>query len=160
MVRQRNEIHAKQVEAWKEKNAELSSSEMTLLYVKAIQAVYKRSLGTLSLVTVVAVVDRTLHECKEKYPLLSAVESDAEGLHFGKMLNQLQNSKPEDSQKVLHEFLIELLDIFGKITAEILTRYLHQELMTVTKASLRNETKLHAPQAPSLAKKIGSRNES
>ena len=105
---------------------------MINLFVNAIQAVHKRSLNTLSKVTVGAVVDRTLHECQEKFPLLSKISSEPDGLHFTHFFDQIQKVKQQEVQDSLEYLLIELFEIFGKITAEILTKYLHQELMTVT----------------------------
>lgn len=132
MGRQRNELHLVQVEAWKKKNAGISSNDLTRLQIKAIQAVRLRSLATLSGVTVSAVIDRTLIETKEKFPILSGITIDAEGMHFLKLIEHTPNSQTDELQRALQELLIELLDVFGKITADILTKYLHQELMNVT----------------------------
>lgn len=132
MSRQRNELHLQQVEAWKKLNQGLSSEEMNQLFIKAILAVRLRSLKTLSNVTVTAVIDRTIRKAKEIFSILSEVSSDDTGIHFGPLLNQLTEAEKSEVQAVLQDLLIELLDVFGKITAEILTKYLHQELMTVT----------------------------
>lgn len=132
MSRQRNELHLQQVEAWKKLNQGLSSEEMNQLLIKAILAVRLRSLKTLSNVTVTAVIDRTIRTAKENFSILSEVSSDDTGIHFGPLLDQLTEAEKSEVQVVLQDLLIELLDVFGKITAEILTKYLHQELMTVT----------------------------
>lgn len=131
MGRQRNELHLIQVEAWKQQNSAVSSHEMPRLQIKAIQAVRRRSLESLSNVTVTAVVDRTLLENQEKFPILSSVTYDAQGLQFNKLLEETHNSQSDELREALQELLIELLDVFGKITADILTKYLHQELMSV-----------------------------
>ncbi|MEK6555934.1 MAG: hypothetical protein AABZ31_11880, partial [Bdellovibrionota bacterium] len=60
MARQRNELHIKQVEIWKKKNSGLSDKELPQLYINGILAVRRRSLITLSKVTVTAVVERIL----------------------------------------------------------------------------------------------------
>lgn len=109
---------------------------MTRLFIKAIQAVRQRSLSTLSRVTVAAVLERILYESKEKFPLLSPIVSDADGLHFNDFFEQVPSSKTEDLNNALEELLLEILEVFGKITAEILTKYLHQELMTVTNPNM------------------------
>ncbi len=132
MSRQRNELHLQQVEAWKKLNQGLSSEEMNQLLIKAISALRLRSLKTLSNVTVTAVTDRTIRTAKENFSILSDVSSDDTGIHFGPLLDQLTEAEKSEAQVALQDFLIELLDVFGKITAEILTKYLHQELMTVT----------------------------
>ncbi len=136
MVRPRNDHHAKKVEAWKQKNSGLSPSDQTQLFILGLQAVRTRALMTLSGVTVSAVIDRTLHECQEKHPALSFVATDALGLRFGKVADQNLKFSAPDIHLCLQEFLIELLDVFGKITADILTKNLHQELMRVTIQSI------------------------
>ncbi|MBC7457684.1 MAG: hypothetical protein H7235_05360 [Bdellovibrionaceae bacterium] len=130
-----------QIELWKKKNCKFSSDQKIHLYINAIQAVLKRSLNTLSSITVNAVVDRTLHECKVKFPLLSKISTEPDGLHFNYFFDQLQKAQQQEAQDSLEHFLIELLEIFGKITAEILTKYLHQELMTVTYENTKTELK-------------------
>jgi len=141
MARQRNELHAKQVEAWKKKIGNLSPGETTLLLIKAILAIRKRSLVTLSGVTVTAVIDRQLFEAKEKFPVLMEVTNDSAGLYFGKFCETSLSSESDEAQNSLQEFLIDLLDVFGKITADILTKYLHRELMTVTNETSSGEQK-------------------
>lgn len=136
--RNRTELIVMQVEEWKRKNSGLSSIEMTLSLIRAIQAIRQRTLSTLSNVTVSAVIDRTLFQCKEKYPVLAEITNETEGLNFQKFENQLYDSSLEDRQDALQEFLIELLEVFGKITANILTKYLIQELMSVTPGSTEN----------------------
>ncbi|MBC7754044.1 MAG: hypothetical protein H7Z71_07385 [Moraxellaceae bacterium] len=142
--RQRNELHVVQIELWKKKNANFSSDQMIHLFVNAIQAVHKRSLSTLSNVTVSAVIDRTLHECKEKFPLLSKISIEPEGLHFNHFLDQMPRVEQQEAQDSLEYLLIELFEIFGKITAEILTKYLYQELMTVTYEGAKIKSELPA----------------
>lgn len=135
MGRQRNEFHLLQVESWIKINSGLLPEEMTQLYIKAIHAIRQRSLATLSGVTVTAVVERAVVACKLKFPILQDVTSDATGIHFGPAFEQLDTLKHDDIHQALQELLLELLDVLGKITAEILTKYLHQELMTVTNAT-------------------------
>ncbi len=132
MSRQRNELHLQQVEAWKKLNPDLSPEEMTQLLIKAILAVRLRSLKTLSGVTVTAVIDRTIKSSKEKFEIFSEVSCDSSGIFFESITDHSDLIQDLDTHEALQDLLIELLDVFGKITAEILTKYLHQELITVT----------------------------
>lgn len=132
MIRQRNDLHIKQVEAWKTKNNGLSDKDRNQLFINGILAVRQKSLGTLSSVTVTAVIDRILIECQERFSVLSEIRNDSEGLHFNKFADHLMNLKPSEIQDALQELLLELLEVFGKITADILTKNLHKELMNIT----------------------------
>ncbi len=128
----RKDSHAKQVEAWVNKNAKsVSKKDLSHLYAKAIQAIERRSLATLSGVTVLVVVDRAIYETKEKFPLLCLVKSKAEGIDFSAIFKKTDVNS-DDLNNSLRELLVCLLNIFGNITADILTIPLHAELMEVT----------------------------
>ena len=159
MSRLRNEVHAQLVEAWKKKHSGLSAMQFNSLYINAIQAVLHKSHGPLSSITVSAVVDRTLFECKEKYPVLLPIANVSGQLQLNDFLDKLEACQPDDVQKALQEFLIDLLDVFGKITAEILTKYLHQELLAVTNTAPPKRTDFLSAAPLGLAKRIESRNE-
>jgi len=132
MTVHRNILHTEQVEAWEMKNAQsVSSKELPQLYAKAIQAIEQRSLATLSRVTVSIVIDRALHEIKEKFPTLDQVKATPEGIDFSVLLGT-PDLNSNELKNAFREVLIELLNVFGNITGNILTGPLHKELMAVT----------------------------
>ena len=136
MTVHRKEIHIKQVEAWESRNAkDVSEKELPKLYAKAIQAIERRSLGTLSSVTVLVVVDRVIHETKEKFPLLNRIKTVSNGIDFSALFEATDVGSVE-LQQALRELLIELLSVLGNITADVLTSPLHKELMGVTNERL------------------------
>lgn len=153
MAHQRNDLHIKQVEAWKNKNIGLSDKELIQLFINGILSVRRRSLATLSNVTVTVVVDRVLLESQERFSILSEIKNDSGGLHFNKFLDAINDFKPKDVQDALQEFLLELLEVFGKITAEILTKNLHQELMTVANKTAPKDVEPKEALSLSLARK-------
>lgn len=153
MTRQRNDFHSKQVEAWKSKNSNLSDKELPQLFMNGILAVRQGSLGTLSNVTVTVVVDRVLHECQERFSILAEIKNDSEGLHFDKFSSQASDFKPNEIQAALQELLLELLEVFGKITADILTKNLHQELMAVTSQTSSKDLERQVALSSELARK-------
>lgn len=132
MTVRRNDIHLKQVEAWELKNAEsVSASERPRLYAKAIQAIERRSLATLSHVTVLVVVDRAICETIELFPVLSRIKATTKGLDFSALLSDPDENRDELAN-AFRELLIELLNVLGNITADVLTIPLHKELIEVT----------------------------
>lgn len=132
MTVHRSITHAKQIDLWASRTAKnLSAKERSQLYVKAIQAIERRSLTTLSNVTVLVIVDRALHESKENFPLLSQVKSDAEGVDFSPLFLR-PDTNYEELEGALRALLNELLTVLGNITADVLTVPLHKELMDVT----------------------------
>ncbi len=153
MSRQRNELHIKQVEKWKRKNGDLSDDQIAVLFMNGISAVRRKSLGTLSGVTVGAVIDRVLAESQQRFPVLSVIVSDQKGFHFNIFIVRIKDVKPSLVQEALKELLLELLESFGRITSEILTKSLHQELMTITNQTSPKDIDPQAEILLSLARK-------
>jgi hypothetical protein len=135
MIALRNEMHIRKVNEWETSHGTgLSSKELVNLYSSAIQAMVRRSLETLSAITVLVVLDRVLNEVKEGYPFLSEIKADSQGINFDSFLEK-EGLDPEEFKRALHEFLVGLLTVLGNITADILTTPLHKELMTISVAS-------------------------
>lgn len=133
MTVHRNSTHEKQVQAWEKENTQgLRPDQLVQLFGSAIQAIEQRSLVTLSIVTVQVVVDRALHESLGKFPLLSAVQLEPQGLNFSGLVQTSEHTKADDVRDALRHFLVELLNVLGNITADVLTDPLHKELMGVT----------------------------
>jgi hypothetical protein len=124
------DIHLKTVEHWLRTNAEnLSSIQKVLLLEKAILAVEKRACSTLSIVTLMVVLDRILHQTREDFPILAKATLEKKSLSF-KDVDKVQNA--EETIAALTFLLVELLRVLGRLTANILTMPLHIELNKVT----------------------------
>ena len=67
----------------------------------------------------------------EKFPILSEVKLINKHPNFQELPNT-GNHKPEELVEALRFFLIELITVLGRITADILTAPLHKELLKVT----------------------------
>lgn len=131
-VRQ-NDSHMQKVDLWENKQAHgLSVEKRIQLFEKAIQVVEQRSRLTLSSVTVMVVINRALFECKEKFPLLSEIKVESKGLNLEGFRRQSDSKKPEQRSDALRYFLIEILTVFGNITADVLTAPLYKALMDVS----------------------------
>ena len=133
MTAKTNEAHIKQVEAWERKNVHgLSLEKQVKLFGKASHAIEQRTLKTLSSVTLQVVIDRVLHQSTNKFPLLSEVKLEPQGLNFEVLIRNSKNHNSEQLREALRCLLVELLNVLGNITAEILTVPLHKELHNVT----------------------------
>lgn len=122
------DIHDKIVAELEGRHEKLSPEERVLLLQKVILAVELRASVTLSQVTMLVVLDRVLRQSLEKFPVLSSVTSS--NLINFKNLDTHKN--PEELSTALRFLLLELLRVIGRITADILTTPLHQELIKVT----------------------------
>jgi hypothetical protein len=122
--------HLKLIKDWENTNAiGLNSDQHLRLLEKAIRAIELRAGSTLSVVTLTLILDRVLHESKEKFPLLSEALIESNRLSFEKMHI---HHKSEDLLEPIRYVLVELLTVLGRITADILSTPLHKELLKVT----------------------------
>lgn len=127
-----SDVHSAFVQTWENNtNTGLSKVNRARLFEQAIHAVEKRSCVTLSNITLLVILDRVLHNCTEKYPVLSEVFLGAHSLNFQKLQN-LEDKKLDEFIEALRYLLTELLRILARITADILTIPLHSELLKVT----------------------------
>ena len=132
MTVEQNITYAKLVQDWENKNTSgLPLTQRVILLEKAIHVIEQRALVTLSSITLEVILDRVLHQSVEKFPILSEVKLINKHPNFQELLNT-GNHKPEELVEALRFFLIELITVLGRITADILTAPLHKELLKVT----------------------------
>ena len=132
MMHHQYDMHAKQVELWEKKYlANSSVHEQLELFEKALYAIVTRANATLSKITIEVVLDRVLYQSTEKYSQLSLVE-----IQNGQFIVKSMKLADEGWLPAVRYLLIELLGVFGRLTAEILTIPLHKELMQVSSEKL------------------------
>jgi hypothetical protein len=141
-LNQNQEEHAPLVDAWiRETTNDLSSQRLVQLFGEGIQALEKRTLVTLSDVTLGAILDRVLHDSQKKYPFLSGLKIGPTGISFDESLPRIDQQEPARVIESFRSFLIEFLTILGNLTGGILTKPLHQELTTVRLSNSRDGRK-------------------
>lgn len=128
-----NDIHVWVIKEW-EKTAALniSKSKHKLIFQLAIVKILKRANHTLSSVTLKAINERVLHQCIEKYPVLSIIQLHSFEMIFDNFNINTNNYSEEEQIEALRFLLTDELSVLGRITADILTAPLHQELLKVT----------------------------
>ncbi|MFL5356857.1 hypothetical protein [Archangium sp.] len=109
----------------------LPQHELVDVYERTLDALWRRAHLSLGEVSLMAIVDRVLHQGTEQYPHLAALKVETSGVQFGE-LRQVSSAL----DKVLLEesltfLVVELLRVFGALTGEILTPGLHAELRKV-----------------------------
>ena len=124
--------HNKVVSAWRDGwSGTLSQQELVDVFERVLDALWRRANLSLGEVTLMAIVDRVLHQGVEAYPHLAPLKVETSGAHFG----ALRGTAPEVAVPLLEESLVflvgELLRVFGVLTGEILTPGLHAELLKV-----------------------------
>lgn len=144
-----NDIHLQKVTEWENQNlVGLSAWEKCELYGKSIDAIIARANKTLSAITITVIIDRVFHQNKIIFPLMNDLE-----INFNnKILSHFVNNKKQQHSELLQTLrctLIEILRVLGRITADILTSPLHNELMSVkAMATLKSPVKKKLKKVP------------
>lgn len=127
------DIHEKQVSLWEQKLTKgLTSEELVELYAYALERIEKRALKTLSAITLMVVFDRIIHQNKTAFPALAEIKNNENSTKFYLYSIPSKNFQAEQIAPALRCMLIEILNVLGRITANILTDALHSELQSVT----------------------------
>jgi hypothetical protein len=118
--------------AWREEwSGSLSQSELIDVLERALDALWRRAHLSLGEVTLMAIVDRVLHQATEKFPHFATLKVETSGVH----LAELRAAAAAIDVALLEQSIVflvaELLRVFGALTGEILTPGLHAELRKV-----------------------------
>jgi hypothetical protein len=124
------DIHSKTVEDWFEVQAKkLPSQEQFLLLEKAIHAIEERASSTLSSITMTVILDRVLYQSQQEFPILKNAKMDESLLDFTAVD---KTGAPEKFIEALIYLLVELLRVLARLTANIITTPLHNELKKIS----------------------------
>jgi hypothetical protein len=128
-----------QLDAWIiQISKNLSSSDLAQLYVHCLNVLWQRSQMTIGSVTLCVIFDRVLHDCREKFPLLLHINIQPNGVVLDDYLRTHEAPLSEVTQAFRFLF-IELINILGKFTADILTKALYLELFKITGNPMRTK---------------------
>ncbi len=123
--------HGDRVDRWLGQSAKaLSKERRLLLFEHALGALWRRAHVTLGEVTLGAVTERVLYFATEKYPFLSPLRVEPNGVHF----EELKKTVDPDDARITEAFrfvLVEFLSVLGNLTDDIITPALHLELSRV-----------------------------
>jgi hypothetical protein len=109
--------------------ADASSAEGLLRdFEQAFAVIWRRALLTLGDVTLMAIVNRVLHNAAERSPMLSALTVHESGIRCQRLRERSTGLRREELEQSLRLVLIYFLSILGTLTADVLTPALHAEL--------------------------------
>jgi hypothetical protein len=125
-------IHRDTVRAWRDGwGGSMSPDALVNVYERALDALWRRAHLSLGEITLMAIVDRVLHDGTGKFPHLAALKVETSGVQFGAFRLAAQGVAPALLDEALASLVVELLRVFGTLTGEILTPGLHAELRKV-----------------------------
>lgn len=124
--------HAREVDAWLARAARgLPPDRLLSLFERALHALWHRACLTLGDVTLMAIVDRVLHDARERSPVLSPLKVDPAGISCRELHETLGTLSRSELEQGMRFVLVEFLTVLGNLTAEILSPALHGELSRV-----------------------------
>lgn len=145
-MNQKNRMHRELVERWISQNLQsLSPEQKADFFEQGFDVIIRRTLKTLSSVTLQVVLDRVLIQSREKFPLLADLSLEATTLKFELLRGNLKSYRSETVIEALSHLLEELLGVIGTLTAEILTEPLHKELQELTSHKFLSQLEQDAP---------------
>jgi hypothetical protein len=137
--------HAVQVLAWLDTaTAGLPPAELVALFEIVLARLWRCASRTLGEVTLVAVADRVVFSSVERFPVLTGLVVGRDGVSFDGMKAHAAEHRVEALRPAMQVVLVELLTLLGKLTGEILTRSMHQELAATRLPGERTDTRRDA----------------
>jgi hypothetical protein len=125
-------IHIEAVRAWRNSlDGPLSPQALVDLYERALDALWRRAHMSLGEITMMAIVERVLHDGAGRFPHLAALHIETSGVRCAELRQAAQALDPALLEESLSFLIIELMRVFGTLTGEILTPGLHAELRKV-----------------------------
>lgn len=123
--------HEESVERWLGVSfATLPTALQLAALERGFAALWLRARGTLGDVTLGAIGERVLAHAQDRFPFLAAATLTRDGLRC----TEVKAPSSEVVEAAARYLLVELLMILGRLTAEILTPALHDELENTAKA--------------------------
>jgi hypothetical protein len=133
--------HTGSVDAWMDEVAKgAAAADLIRHFESAFRALWRRADTTLGNVTMMAIVDRVLYTAKERFPALAGLELQPEGIDAKALLDGGRELDGAELAAGVRFILIEFLTVLGKLTAEILTLALHDELARIIATAAADET--------------------
>lgn len=126
----------------------LSSEQLLDLFEQAMLALWNRSVGTLGVITLTAILDRVLYPTAKKFPEFQSLRVVVTGIDFAGLREPAEDMTVSQLAEGIHFVLVEFLSLTGYITAEVLTPALHSELSKVKLKKSTRGTKGGGDQRP------------
>lgn len=117
-----NNHSEEQIDAWLEQaTRNLPSKKIVAVFGDALKSLSMKASRSLNRLTLMAIVNRVLYQCKDKYPLLQGLKVDNNGINFDEYQYQLENADTDELKESFRYLFVELINVLGDITADIIT---------------------------------------
>jgi hypothetical protein len=112
----------------------LGGGQLVAVYERVLDALWLRAHRSLGEITMLAIVDRVLHNSTQLFPHLSALKLESSGIGFGELRSAAASIDVGTLEQSLRVVVRDLLTVLGNLTAEVLTPGLHEEVSRVVEA--------------------------
>lgn len=111
-----------QIDAWLEQaTRDLPSKKIVAVFSHVLKSLSRKASRSLNQLTLMAIVNRVLYQCKDKFPLLQELKVDSNGINFDQNQYQLEQADPDELKESFRYLFIELLSVLGDLTADVIT---------------------------------------
>jgi len=127
-----NSHSEEQIDAWLEQaTKDMPAKKIVAVFSHALKSLSRKASRSLNQLTLMAIVNRVLYQCKDKFPLLQELKVDSTGINFDQNQYQLEQSDPEELRESFRYLFVELLSVLGDLTADVITSELEENAAAI-----------------------------
>lgn len=127
-----NNHSEEQIDVWLEQaTKDLPSKKIVAVFGDALRSLSLKASRSLNRLTLMAIVNRVLYQCKDDFPLLQGLRVNQNGINFDEYQYQLENADPDELKESFRYLFVELLNVLGNITADVITSDIEENSETM-----------------------------
>lgn len=112
---------------------EIRKLEVVDVYEDLLSKIWTRTTAILGVVTVQAIMRRSIVITQTGYPWLGSLEVEADGLHFNHLKRVLEPEAKVHLKEGFEEIVLQIFDLLAKLTGEVIVEKLFKEVLSPTK---------------------------
>jgi len=111
---------------------EIRNLEVVDIYEDLLSKIWARTSAILGVVTVQAIMRRSILLIQEKYPLIGTLEVGEDGLHFEALKERMEPRAKSILKEGFEELVLQILDLLAKLTGEVIVEKLFRDVISPT----------------------------
>lgn len=111
---------------------EIRKLEVVDIYEDLLSKIWARTSAILGVVTIQAIMRRSILLIQEKYPLIGTLEVRGDGLHFDALKGEMEPNAKTVLKEGFEELVLQIFDLLAKLTGEIIVEKLFKDVISPT----------------------------
>ena len=113
---------------------EIRKLEVVDIYEDLLSKIWARTSAILGVVTVQAIMRRSILVIQENYPLIGTLEVAEDGLNFQALKEQMEPRAKSILKEGFEELVLQIFDLLAKLTGEVIVEKLFRDVVSPTVA--------------------------